>query len=55
MKSLIRRTLAIVIAFGSLARVQAQPAARVIRYSQTDIITIRAKSRFSTLIVLPSD
>ena len=55
MKSLIRRALAILIALGSLARIQAEPAARVIRYSQTDIITIRAKSRFSTLIVLPAD
>ncbi len=35
--------------------VHADNGARVVKYSQTDIIPIRAKVRFSTLIVLPAD
>jgi type IV secretion system protein VirB9 len=35
--------------------VHADNGARVVKYSQTDIIQIRAKVRFSTLIVLPAD
>lgn len=36
-------------------RLQAAWGARVVHYSQTDIIPIRAKIRFSTLIVLPAN
>lgn len=31
------------------------PSARIVKYSQQDIIQVRAKVRFSTLIVLPQD
>jgi type IV secretion system protein VirB9 len=37
------------------ALLHADNGARVVKYSQTDIIPIRAKVRFSTLIVLPAD
>ena len=33
----------------------AADSARLVKYSQTDIIPIHAKVRFSTLIVLPAD
>lgn len=33
--------------------VHAQPGARTVQYAETDIVQIRAKIRFSTLIVLP--
>jgi type IV secretory pathway VirB9-like protein len=32
-----------------------QPTARVVKYSKEDIVSVRAKLRFSTLIVLPED
>ena len=35
--------------------IAAENAARIVKYSQTEIIPIRAKVRFSTLIVLPAD
>ncbi|HKW19565.1 MAG TPA: TrbG/VirB9 family P-type conjugative transfer protein [Terriglobales bacterium] len=35
--------------------VHAESGARVVKYSETEIIPIRAKVRFSTLIVLPAD
>src|SRR6266568_7324617 len=35
--------------------VHADSGARVVKYSDNDIIPIRAKVRFSTLIVLPAD
>jgi type IV secretory pathway VirB9-like protein len=35
--------------------VHAENTARIVKYSQTEIIPIRAKIRFSTLIVLPAD
>src|SRR3974390_262024 len=31
------------------------PTGRIVKYSQQDIIQVRAKLRFSTLIVLPQD
>ena len=37
----------------SATRAHADPGARTVRYAETDIIQIRAKIRFSTLIVLP--
>lgn len=41
--------------FVTCGRVWAAWGARVVHYSQTDIIPIRAKIRFSTLIVLPAN
>jgi type IV secretion system protein VirB9 len=41
--------------FIACRRVWAAWSARVVHYSQTDIIPIRAKIRFSTLIVLPAN
>jgi type IV secretion system protein VirB9 len=38
-----------------VAPVLADGGARVVKYSETEIIPIRAKVRFSTLIVLPAD
>jgi type IV secretory pathway VirB9-like protein len=53
MKPLVYRALCLVVSLCSLAR--ADSVARVVKYSQTDIIPIRAKVRFSTLVVLPAD
>ena len=39
----------------SPAHAAAEAAARVVKYSKEDIIPVRAKLRFSTLIVLPDD
>jgi type IV secretion system protein VirB9 len=55
MKSPIRCALSIFICLASLTLAQAESGARVVKYSQIDIIPIRAKARFSTLIVLPAD
>ena len=56
MKSLIyRRALCVLIFFRLLAPAHADISARIVKYSETDIIPIRAKIRFSTLIVLPAD
>jgi type IV secretory pathway VirB9-like protein len=55
MKSIILRTLWILISVCPWALVRAENRARTVKYSQTDIIPIHAKIRFSTLIVLPSD
>ena len=55
MKSLIYRALSILLFACSLLPAHAQDAARTVKYSETDIIPIRAKVRFSTLIVLPAD
>jgi type IV secretory pathway VirB9-like protein len=54
------RTVAIVVlsAFAfqcSLAHAATDAAARVVKYSKEDIVPVRAKLRFSTLIVLPED
>lgn len=55
MKQLIRRAICLFISVCPFALVHAESAARTVKYSQTDIISIRAKLRFSTLIVLPAD
>jgi type IV secretory pathway VirB9-like protein len=55
MKMLMYRTLCLLISICPLAVVYAENAARIVKYSQTEIIPIRAKIRFSTLIVLPTD
>jgi type IV secretory pathway VirB9-like protein len=55
MKSLIYHGLCVLILVCPLVALHAQEAARTVKYSETDIIPIRAKVRFSTLIVLPAD
>lgn len=55
MKSHIYRAICLLISVCPLALAHAENAARTVKYSQTDIIPIRAKVRFSTLIVLPAD
>ncbi len=47
--------LALVSLLVPCGRLRAAWTARVVHYSQTDIIPIRAKIRFSTLIVLPAN
>jgi type IV secretory pathway VirB9-like protein len=45
-----------IVAFhGSPAHAAIESAARVVKYSKEDIVPVRAKLRFSTLIVLPDD
>jgi type IV secretion system protein VirB9 len=34
---------------------RAEPGARIVKYDETDIVAVRAKLRFSTLIVLPAN
>ena len=55
MKSLIYRALCVLIFICPLTPAHAENVARIVKYSETDIIPIRAKVRFSTLIVLPTD
>jgi type IV secretion system protein VirB9 len=43
------------VAFGALPARAATPEARVVKYAKEDIVPIRAKLRFSTLIVLPEE
>ncbi len=53
-----RTSLALVVILSSLAcaiGAAASDNARVVKYSQTDIVSIRAKVRFTTLIVLPAN
>src|SRR5579872_4364626 len=47
--------LALVSLLVPCGRLRAAWTARVVHYSQTDIIPIRAKIRFTTLIVLPAN
>ena len=53
MKPLVCSTLCLLASLCSLAH--AEGIARVVKYSPTDIISIRAKVRFSTLVVLPAE
>jgi type IV secretory pathway VirB9-like protein len=55
MKSLVYRALCFSMLICPRALAHADDAARIVKYSPTDIIPIRAKVRFSTLIVLPAD
>jgi len=55
MKPLLRRILCVLIFFSPLVPAHADIAARIVKYSEIDIIPIRAKVRFSTLIVLPAN
>ena len=53
-----RTSLALAVILSSLAcalGTAASDSARVVKYSQTDIVPIRAKVRFTTLIVLPAN
>src|SRR6266853_1403583 len=55
MKLFVFRLLFLVLFAGAAPFVHADSGARVVKYSESDIIPIRAKVRFSTLIVLPAD
>ena len=55
MRSVAYTTLRLFLLPCLLIVAHADDAARVVKYSPTDIIPIRAKVRFSTLIVLPAD
>ena len=55
MKPLLQRMFCVFVFFLPCASAHADLAARIVKYSQLDIIPIRAKIRFSTLIVLPAN
>jgi type IV secretory pathway VirB9-like protein len=55
MKQIVCRLVSLFVLIFPLAFVHAEKGARVVKYSQNDIIPIQAKVRFSTLIVLPAD
>jgi type IV secretion system protein VirB9 len=55
MKQIVCRLVSLFVLVFPLAFVHAENGARVVKYSQNDIIPIQAKVRFSTLIVLPAD
>jgi type IV secretory pathway VirB9-like protein len=55
MKQIVCRLVSLFLLVFPLAFVHADNGARVVKYSQNDIIPIQAKVRFSTLIVLPAD
>src|SRR5487761_158918 len=44
-----------ILAFGQISTHAATETARVVKYSQDDIVTVHAKLRYSTLIVLPEN
>ena len=55
MKLFVFRLLFLLLFAGAAPFVHADSGARVVKYSDNDIVPIRAKVRFSTLIVLPAD
>jgi type IV secretory pathway VirB9-like protein len=55
MKPFVFRLLFLLLFAGAAPFVHADSGAREVKYSDNDIIPIRAKVRFSTLIVLPAD
>ena len=55
MKLFVFRLLFLLLYAGAAPFVRADNGARVVKYAESDIIPIRAKVRFSTLIVLPAD
>ena len=55
MKQIVCRLVSLFLLIFPLAFVHAEKGARVVKYSQNDIIPIQAKVHFSTLIVLPAD
>jgi type IV secretory pathway VirB9-like protein len=44
-----------IVGFGKIPTYAATETARVVKYSQNDIVTVHAKLRYSTLIVLPEN
>ena len=57
-RSFFRLFLAVIFPFLALAQLPARAAtdtARVVKYGQDDIVTVHAKLRYSTLIVLPEN
>ncbi len=57
-QSVLARAVAVVVLVAALPHCAVRAAtqtARVVKYSQEDIVPVRAKLRFSTLIVLPED
>lgn len=55
MKLLTTPIICLFIGLQTSVALRAADGARLVRYSQTDIVPIHAKVRFSTLIVLPAD
>src|SRR5713101_6145300 len=55
MKQIACRLVSLFVLVFPLVLVYAESGARVVKYSQNDIIPVQAKVRFSTLIVLPAD
>jgi type IV secretion system protein VirB9 len=55
MKKIVCRLVSLFVLVFPLVLVHAENGARVVKYSQNDIIPIQAKVRFSTLIILPAD
>jgi len=58
MKQLIRLSVVFLLALGVLGLLPSRAAtggARVVKYAKEDIVPVRTKLRFSTLIVLPED
>jgi type IV secretory pathway VirB9-like protein len=54
-KSVVTAALCLTLGAQAAQLLRAAEGARLVHYSQTDIVPIRAKVRFSTLIVLPAD
>ena len=54
-KSVVTAALCLTLGTQAAPLLRAAAGARLVHYSQTDIVPIRAKVRFSTLIVLPAD
>src|SRR6516164_4200173 len=55
MKLLATPAICLFIGLQTAVALRAADGARLVHYSQTDIVPIHAKVRFSTLIVLPAD
>ena len=55
MKKTIHLATVLCLCFAPAFSLRAGEAARIVHYSESDIITIHTKVRFSTLIVLPSN
>src|SRR5271169_611898 len=55
MRRLSPVVITILLSLASALSTCAADSARVVKYSQTDIVPIRAKVRFTTLIVLPAN
>ncbi|MHB8754202.1 MAG: TrbG/VirB9 family P-type conjugative transfer protein [Candidatus Acidiferrales bacterium] len=53
--TLVSAVTLVMLAFGSTRSHAATETARIVKYSQDDIVTVHAKVRYSTLIVLPEN